>query len=212
MPPLNPVLAEVPEHMKIQARLVLRPPRRGDGPALNATILASRERLALWMPWAAVVPTVADSEAYCRRQHARFLLREDLTFLIVGRDARGGEGDIVGATGLHRPDWSVRTFEIGYWLREGCEGRGLMTEAVGAIAAMAFDAIGAQRVEIRCDAVNRRSQAVAERAGFVLEGVLRRDSATPTGAPRDTRIYARVGEDREAPEAPAALDRVNPEP
>jgi RimJ/RimL family protein N-acetyltransferase len=33
---------------------------------------------------------------------------------------------------------------------------------------------------------------VAERAGFVLEGVLRSESLTPSGEPRDTRVYART--------------------
>lgn len=190
-PAVDPVLIEVPERIET-ARLVLRPPRRGDGAALNAAVCASQPRLALWMPWAATPPTLDESEAYCRRQHAKFRLREDLTLLLVARGADGAEGEIVGATGLHRLDWTLRVFEIGYWLREGREGAGLMTEAVGALAAMAFDALVARRVEIRCDATNARSWKVAERAGFALEGVLRQDSATPAGAPRDTRVYAKL--------------------
>ena len=33
---------------------------------------------------------------------------------------------------------------------------------------------------------------MAERCGFTLEGVLRRDSRAPDGSVRDTRVYARV--------------------
>ena len=57
---------------------------------------------------------------------------------------------------------------------------------------LAFDRLDAQRVELRMDARNESSWRVAERAGFTLEGTLRRDTRTPTGEPRDTRIYARV--------------------
>ena len=127
-----------------------------------------------------------------RRQQARFLLREDFVFFMLVRDAAGGEGELVGATGLHRIDWTLRKFEIGYWRKTGCEGRGFVTEAVRAMARLAFDALDARRVEIRMDDNNTRSWRVAERAGFTLEALLRFDSATPTGEPRSTRIYARV--------------------
>lgn len=185
---VDPVLIEVPERI-VTPRLVLRPPQAGDGPALNAAVCASQPRLALWMPWAAVAPTLDDSEAYCRRQHAKFRLREDLVLLVLAADG----SDLVGATGLHRIDWPLRRFEIGYWLRDGREGLGYMAEAVEALVAMAFGTLVARRVEIRCDATNVRSWKVAERAGFTLEGVLRQDSATPAGVPRDTRVYAKVG-------------------
>ena len=72
-----------------------------------------------------------------------------------------------------------------------------MTETVRALARTAFDRLGARRVEIRTDAANERSWRVAERAGFTLEGVLRKDSVTPQGEPRDTRVYARVCGDEE---------------
>ena len=39
---------------------------------------------------------------------------------------------------------------------------------------------------------NVRSWRVAERCGFVLEGVLRQQSLTPDGEPRDMRIYAKT--------------------
>ena len=120
------------------------------------------------------------------------VLREDLMMLVFARGANDAEGELVGGTGLHRIDWTVRKFEIGYWRKTGCEGRGFMTEAVRAMARMAFDALGARRVEIRMDDRNVASWRLAERAGFTLEALLRFDSLTPAGEPRSTRIYARV--------------------
>jgi RimJ/RimL family protein N-acetyltransferase len=86
----------------------------------------------------------------------------------------------------------VPSFETGYWVRAGYTGRGYVTEACRAITAAAFDVLGAARVEIRCHDANVRSWRVAERAGFVLEGVLRNERRHLDGALGDTRIYARV--------------------
>lgn len=188
---MEPILIDVPERIETE-RLVLRAPRAGDGQRVNDAIRASHAALAPWMPWAATVPSVDESEAHCRRQQARFILREDFVFFLFLRDAGGGEGDLLGGTGLHRIDWTLRKFEIGYWRRTGCEGRGYATEAVRALARMAFDSLDARRVEIRMDDDNASSWRVAERAGFTLEALLRFDSATPAGEPRSTRIYARV--------------------
>ena len=188
---MDPLLIDVPERLATE-RLVVRVPRSGDGAAVNAAVRASHAELAPWMPWAVTLPSVDESEAYCRRAHAKFLLREDLAMFVFAGGADDREGELVGATGLHRIDWPLRSFEIGYWRRTGCEGRGFMTEAVRAMARMAFDALGARRVEIRMDDRNVASWQLAERAGFTLEALLRFDSLTPAGEPRSTRIYARV--------------------
>ena len=115
---------------------------------------------------------------------------------MLRRSAVHGEGDsggeLVGGAGLHRIDWTLRKFEIGYWRRTGCEGQGFVTEAVHTLTRVAFDVLDARRVEIRMDDRNARSWRVAERAGFTLEALLRFDSATSAGEPRSTRIYARV--------------------
>ena len=195
MDAIEPVLIEVPERIETE-RLVLRCPRRGDGAVVNAAVLASLDELRPWMPWAGAAPTLEESEAHCRRQQGRFILREDLVMLIFERDdisdREGGEGEFLGGTGLHRIDWTLRRFEIGYWRKTGHAGRGIVTEAVIAMARMAFDALAARRVEIRMDDDNVRSWKVAERAGFTLEALLRFDSVSPANAPRSTRVYARV--------------------
>ncbi|HEX2739276.1 MAG TPA: GNAT family N-acetyltransferase, partial [Rubrobacter sp.] len=107
-----------------------------------------------------------------------------------------GTETLVGSSGLHRIDWEVPKFEIGYWCRTLFTGRGYTTEAVRGITAFAFDALGARRVEIRCDSRNLPSARVAERAGFKLEGELRNNEvATDTGL-RDTLIRAMIPEER----------------
>ena len=135
------------------------------------------------------LPTLAQSEAECRRLQASYLLRTGLPMLIFERDAAGNEGALIGGAGLHRIDWTVRRFEIGYWCRSDRQRRGHVTDAVRMLSRFAFETLRARRVEIRMDADNVRSWRVAERAGYQLEGVLRSESLTPTGEPRDTSLF-----------------------
>lgn len=188
---MDPLLIELPARVETE-RLLLRSPRPGDGAALNAAVCESLAELKPWLTWAQVAPSIEESELQCRRMHARFVQREELTMFVFERRADDGVGALVGGSGLHRIDWTVPRFEIGYWRRSGFGGRGLIAETVQALNRLAFDRLGAQRVEIRMDARNERSVRVAERAGFTFEGVLRRDMRTPQGEPRDTRVYARV--------------------
>ncbi|HEX7435941.1 MAG TPA: GNAT family protein [Caldimonas sp.] len=188
---MDPLLIDFPERIETE-RLVLRCPRPGDGPALSAAVCASLDALRPWILWAKDAPSAEESEADCRRMQAKFLLREDLVMLIFEKGSEGPEGPVLGAAGLHRIDWAARCFEIGYWRRIGLDGLGIASEAVTALARLAFDRLQARRVEIRMDDDNERSWKLAERTGFTFEALLRLNAITPLGEPRSTRVYARV--------------------
>ena len=182
-----PVMRDFPEAFETE-RLVIRSPMPGDGPELYAAVRESMEDLLPWMPWPAEHATVEDSEASAREARVRFLERTELRMHLWLR----GTGTLVGSSGLHRIDWGVPKFEIGYWCRTGMTGRGYATEAVRGIAVFAFDGLGAQRVEIRCDPLNRPSARVAELAGFRLEGELRNDARGTDGTLRNTLVFSAI--------------------
>lgn len=185
---MNHILRDLPDCIESQ-RLLIRPPRPGDGAAINAAVLDSLAELRPWMPWAQHTPTVDDNEVYAREAHVRFLKREDLPFLIFHKESN----IMVGSSGLHRINWAVPKVEIGYWVRTPYAGQGYITEAVAALTDFAFTTLAAHRVEIRCDARNERSAAVARRSGFTLEGILRCEDRCPlTNELRDTMVFAKV--------------------
>lgn len=188
---MEPLLEDVPDRIATD-RLILRSARADDAATLNAAVCESLADLGTHMPWAQAAPSLVQSHADCRRMQAKFLLREDLAMFMFERAPDGGEGEFIGGTGLHRIDWNVRRFEVGYWCRTGKQGRGFVTEAVRALTRFAFERLRARRIEVRMDDTNVRSWKVAERAGFPHEGVLRSDSLNPLGEPRDTRVYALV--------------------
>ena len=210
MAALDPLMIDWPALLQSE-RLLLRAPQAGDGPALSAAVGQSIAELKPWLPWAQKPPTRAESELTCRQMATRFAQRSDLPLFIFARAADGQCGRLLGGTGLHRVDWSVPRFEIGYWRRSGEQGQGWITEAVTLLARFAFDHLRARRVEIRMSSDNHKSRAVAERCGFTLEGVLRQDSLDVQGRPRDTAVYARVrGAEEPALRADRAPKRVPP--
>lgn len=189
-PSFDPLSLALPAQL-LTPRLVLRGVTVDDAPAADEAVAESLDRLQPWMPWAQTLPDPAQSEREFRRMQAAYLRREDLVMFMFERGAGDRPGRLVGGCGLHRIQWELRCFEIGYWRRSSA-GPGLIDEAVQALTRLAFDTLRAQRVEIRMDANNAASRRVAERNGYTFEGTLRADSRTPAGEPRDTRLYARV--------------------
>ncbi len=182
---VNPILLDFPDSFETE-RLTIRSPMPGDGAELQAAVAESIDDLRPWMPWADHVPTVEEEEEAVRQGRARFLKREDLWLLLFLK----GTHTLVGGSGLHRINWDVPSFEIGYFVRSRFARQGYITEAVRGVTRFAFETLGARRVEIHCDARNERSRRVAERAGFELEATLHKHALAPDGNLRDTLIYA----------------------
>jgi RimJ/RimL family protein N-acetyltransferase len=185
----KPILLDFPYSFETE-RLIIRGPLPTDATRLREAVVESQAELKPWMPWAVEIPSREDYEVQVRNGQLKFLAREDLWMMLLLKD---GE-TYVGGSGLHRIDWSVPKFEIGYWVRTRFAGQGYITEAVNGIVAFAFDTLNAQRVEIRCDVKNERSTAVARRAGFNLEGTFHNDARDHFGALRDTYVFARIRE------------------
>ncbi|WP_313891916.1 GNAT family N-acetyltransferase [Psychrobacillus sp.] len=170
-------------------RLIIRAPKLEDAEAAWEAIIQSHYALKEWMPWAQKKQTLEETTTSLRQAMADFVTRKDLRLHLFLKET----GEFVGSSGLHRINWDVRKFEIGYWIDSKFEGKGLMTEACARITEFAFEELQANRVEIRCDSENVRSRSVAERLGYTLEGTLRYDSLTADGKRlSDTCIYAKV--------------------
>ncbi|HEY4689329.1 MAG TPA: GNAT family N-acetyltransferase [Anaerolineae bacterium] len=187
---MNPILLDFPDSFDTE-RLTIRAHRVGDGAQIAEAVRESLDALRPWMPWAQDEPSAEAQEARIRHCIAGWIGRKDLGLLLFlkGRDT------LVGSSGLHRIDWDARCFEIGYWVRTKFAGQGYATEAVNGITRFAFTHLKANRVEIRCDAKNVRSAAIAKRCGFLLEGVRRHDSLGVDGDLRDTLVFSKIGLD-----------------
>jgi ribosomal-protein-serine acetyltransferase len=151
---------------RLDDRRTLRLVEHSDAQELYDVVLANREHLAAWMPWAAG-QTLDSTIAFLDASRKQLAGSQGFQAAIV-QDA-----EIVGVIGYHRVDWENRSTSVGYWLAESAQGHGTITAATRALVDHAFDRWKLNRLDIRAGVENRRSRAVAERLGFKLEGVLR---------------------------------------
>jgi RimJ/RimL family protein N-acetyltransferase len=183
---MNPIMIPFPDRIESE-RLYIRPALPGDGEVVHQAIVESRKELKEWLPFAQKEQTKAEVEINIRKAYSEFITREDIRLHIF----RKTDDEFIGSTGLHRINWDVRKFEIGYWIHTKHTGHGYMTEAVKRLTSFVFDELDGNRVEIRCDPENIRSRTIPERLGFTLEGILRNDSLSAEGTSlRSTCVYS----------------------
>jgi ribosomal-protein-alanine N-acetyltransferase len=167
-------------------RLLLRPWRSGDEDALvrhadNPRISQNlRDRFP--SPY-----TRADADAWIAHVEQAARRREPVTdfAIVVG-------GEAIGGVGVERfQDVFAIGAEIGYWLSEAHWGKGYATEALLGLVPYCFDVLGLRRLQASVYAANTGSARVLEKAGFELEGRLRR-AVLKLGVVQDVLVYARL--------------------
>jgi ribosomal-protein-serine acetyltransferase len=144
---------------------LLRRYRIEDLDAIWDAVQEERPRLGAWMPWIETTRSKDDERVWLEH--------------VVDAGTLDGcgiwvEGEFAGGIGLMLEPFSILA-EIGYWIRSGYEGRGLVTRACEALIDHAFADLRVHRVTIRAGVENHRSRAIPERLGFTFEGVHREE-------------------------------------
>ncbi|MHB8133891.1 MAG: GNAT family N-acetyltransferase [Anaerolineaceae bacterium] len=190
---MTSVVQQLPESLETE-RLLIRVPHPGDGQIIHEAVLESQDRLVPWFTWAQTVATPENQEQFVRQAYSKYLLNEDMMLCLFLKE----NGKFIGGTGLHFRGLHVPAFEIGYWIRSGYEGKGYVIEAVNAITKFGFEVGNANRIYIRCDIHNQRSQSVARRAGYIYEGTFRNfERRANTGELTDLMYFALTRDDYE---------------
>jgi len=127
---------------------------------------------------------LADAKAYV----AKLAGHDDLAAFAIVR--AGDNGDAV-LGGVHaRLDRVMRTAWVSFWLLPDARGRGLGSRATVALADHLFRQ-GVYRLELAHRLTNIAARTVAERAGFLLEGIMRAEVEFD-GVRYDTALMSRL--------------------
>jgi ribosomal-protein-alanine N-acetyltransferase len=94
---------------------------------------------------------------------------------------RREDGRLVGCLWTKNTDWLARTTEIAYAVAAEARGYGVAPEAVDVLALALLLEHRFQRIELRVVPGNVASRRVAEKAGFIYEGLLRNAGQVHSG-------------------------------
>jgi ribosomal-protein-serine acetyltransferase len=104
-------------------------------------------------------------------------------------------GKIISSIQVKNFDWNVPKAEIGYYVDQDYEGKGIVSKATSLIVDFCFEELALSKLFIRTHEANAGSRKVAEKNGFLLEGTIRRDYRTTSGELVDLMYYGLLKEE-----------------
>lgn len=161
--------------------IALRGLQAADAADIFAAIDSERAYLGRWLPFVQFTLTAEDSVRFVTSvleapyREAVFTIRDGERF--------------IGLIGFKSTDPLTRTTEIGYWLREAWQGRGIVTRSVEALCRMAREELAMQSVTIKCATGNAPSNRIPQRLGFTLDCIERRAELLEDGRYTDANVY-----------------------
>lgn len=163
---INPQTFSIP----VRDNLLLRFIKPNEAEALFKLVDKNRAYLREWLDWVddQTGPKASKANILKRIEKAKTVEMLDLGIYF--------EEKLIGSMGFNKIVVKSRRAEIGYWLSEECNGKGIVTDCVRALVSYGFKELKLHRVEIHCSTNNAKSSAIPERLGFKLDGTFRDDS------------------------------------
>lgn len=153
--------------LSVNQDLYLLAPQLLHAKAVYELIQGQRSYFEAWISWVERTKSLSDVRRFIREAQA---LNEGGQRLIAFVNYKN---QIVGSLGFTHLNMRHKKGEIGYWLSEHLQGRGLITQACIKLVDYAFEELELHRIEIRILSDNDKSKGIPLRLGFQKEGVLR---------------------------------------
>ena len=157
-------------NFKLDEEISLRIATESSAKDLYKLAEGSREYLREWLGWVDYVKSEEDIVRFLREtiktsatEHRGYPIAFTISY----------NGETAGILDFHTIRKGSKIAEIGYWLGEDFQKRGIMIRAVKALINYGFTELGLNKVEIKVASENEKSRAIPERLGFVEEGILR---------------------------------------
>lgn len=156
-----------------------------DAVSLYEQIEKTRPQLAKFMPWGDSMRSVEDEKDFLEYCQGR-MQDKKLWITSIWVDEKP-----VGMIDLHNIDLDNSHAEVGYWLGGEYQGNGVMTDCLKRVLEIGFEEMKLHKIKLLAEQVNEASNAVAQKAGFILEGQLK-DEIYSDGKFHDANLYGLV--------------------
>lgn len=164
--------------------ITLREAQLEDAEKIYNALASNRAYFQVWLPFAATLKSVKDEEEFLNAVLAVPYETREIVYIIE-------EGEkICGLVGYCFSDLDNHRTEIGYWLLPEYQRRGIMTDCVRYLCRWAIENRTVNRIQIRCAAGNKPSNAIPLRLGFLLEGTEREGQLLASGQYTDIHVYS----------------------
>ncbi|MCC6371466.1 MAG: GNAT family N-acetyltransferase [Bacteroidia bacterium] len=165
---------------------LVRPLQANDAPKYYSLIANNVARLTTYFPTTVIENQNAESsKAHVAARLARMAEREFFTFVI--EDTK--EKIIIGIVFIKDINWKIPKGELGFYIDADYEGKGVLSKSLQYVITYAFSELKFIKVFMRVAEENTRSRKVAERLGFVTEGIIRKDFKTTEGEVIDVLYF-----------------------
>jgi len=141
----------------------------------------------IWPYLSTVIEKEADVHNFVEKALSKKEKMEEFPFVIVDKLS----GEIIGSTRYMDIDCKHKRLEIGTtWLTPACWRSAVNTNCKYLLLSYCFEVLCLQRVQIKTDHENIRSQKAIERIGATKEGILRNHMVRKDGSTRHTVMYS----------------------
>lgn len=144
-----------------------------------------RDRLGQFLPWVEHMKSVDNQLWYINECKGDWEAGTMFDYGIFNH-----QDQYIGNFGVHSISWADDRCELGYWISSHFEGQGFISASVRMLEKVLFE-MNFNRIEIRCDPLNKKSSAVPIRNAYKYEGVLLQYQYQ-AGKHRDTAVYAKL--------------------
>jgi RimJ/RimL family protein N-acetyltransferase len=141
----------------------------------------------------AITKSLEDTEQHLKDVIGKFQKHDYFPLIVVEKDSN----IIIGSIQIKSIDWNVGKGELGYYIDEKFEGKGITTKAITMIIEYGFDQLGFNKFYIRTYDGNTGSKKIAEKNGFELEGILRAEYKTTSGRLIDLLYYGLLKQEKQ---------------
>jgi ribosomal-protein-serine acetyltransferase len=152
------------------------------------TIERDRQYLREWLPFIDATINISDTEAFINNIVRQKEKRKDDVFAIWYQE------EFAGLIGFKDTDWMNRKTEIGYWLAQPMQGKGIISACVSCLMRFAYNKMGMNRVQIKVAKGNLKSESIPSRLNFYYEGT-EREGELIHGKFHDLKVFSLLKSD-----------------